>query len=106
MNTTRISMAGGGIAITIAALIDLTEGLLDIWLIGLILDTIIGIVTMFGFGMYFSHKDMSLLSHERALAFLGTAVGELTPVVNGLPFWTGLVAYTVVTEWASTPPGV
>jgi len=91
-------------AIVTAFLIDLSEGLLTLYLIGLLVDTIVGIFTMFGFGMYFSHKNMSLLSHERALSFLGTAVGELTPVVNGLPFWTGLVGYTVITEWLSTAP--
>src|SRR3989344_16564 len=104
MNTARISIAGGVMAIATALLIDLSEGLLDIWVIGFIVNSIIGIVTVFGFGMYFSHKDMSLLSHERALSFLGTSVGELTPVVNGLPFWTGLVGYTVITEWLSTAP--
>jgi len=103
MNTTRISIAGGTGAIVTAALIDLSEGVLNIYIIGLLVDTIIGIFAMFGFGIYFSHKDMSLLSHERALASIGTAVGELTPVVNMLPFWTGLVAYTVITEWMSTP---
>ena len=104
MNTTRISIAGGVMAIVTAFLIDLSEGLLTLYLIGLLVDTIVGIFTMFGFGMYFSHKNMSLLSHERALSFLGTAVGELTPVVNGLPFWTGLVGYTVITELLSTAP--
>ncbi len=99
MNTERISITGGATMIMFAVATDILQFLLMIPLVGLILNTFISIVAAMGFGLAFSHYDTSLMSHERVLGFGGTIVGEVVPVVDGIPFWTFLVARTVITEW-------
>ena len=99
MNTERISLAGGGTMILFAVATDVVQFLLMIPLIGLLLNSFISIVAAMGFGLAFSHYDMSLMSPDRVLGFGATIVGEVVPAVDAIPFWTFLVARTVVSEW-------
>src|SRR4051812_10894664 len=100
MNTSRISIPSGIIAISVAVVIDFLQLFLDVVIIGLILDSIITVFAGIGFGTWFSVKDVSVMSNDRALKFLGTLLVEFLPAVDGVvPAWTIFVASTVINEW-------
>lgn len=103
MSTERIGSLTGKLMITVAALIDITQFLLVLipfvgWLLGMVLS----ILTSFLFGIWFSHHGVSLMSSKRVLGFLGTMLGEWIPFIDAAPFWTCLVAFTVIQEWRSS----
>lgn len=86
--------------IACAALIDFMQFLLAlIPFIGGFLGMFLSVISMFLFGIWFSHEDVSLMSSKRVMGFLSTIVGEAIPYVDAIPFWTGLVSFTVINEW-------
>ncbi|OGG51013.1 hypothetical protein A2763_00205 [Candidatus Kaiserbacteria bacterium RIFCSPHIGHO2_01_FULL_54_36] len=102
MNTSRISLATGGLMIACAIVIDSFQFLLDlIPFVGWALAWFVSIVAALVFGIWLSHHDVSMMHHKRALRFLGTMLGEFIPVVNAIPLWTGSITYTVIQEWRS-----
>jgi len=106
MNTERVGSVTGKFMIAIAVLVDITQFLLVLipfvgWLLGMVLS----IVASFLFGIWFSHHGVSLMSSKRVLGFLGTMVGEWIPFISAAPFWTCLVAFTVIQEWR-LPKGI
>lgn len=102
MNTGRISSATGWFMIACAALVDGIQFLLVlIPFIGWVLGWFLTIIAAFLFGIWFSHHGVSMMSPKRILGFGGTLLGEILPFINGAPFWTSLVVYTVINEWRS-----
>ena len=86
--------------IAAAVLVDLAQFGLDIAIIGFIVDTVISAVIGVIFGMWFSHHGVHMVK-KNPLGFWSVLAGELIPFINSAPFWTCLVAYTVVNEWRS-----
>ena len=101
MNTSRISLATGALMIALAVLIDFAQFVLDIAIVGFILDSFITVIAAFIFGIWFSHVGVSLMHPKRVLGFLGTILGELIPGIDAIPFWTFNIATTVIREWRS-----
>lgn len=99
MNTSRISLATGGMMITTAVLVDIA----DFFLIGGLIGFLVGIPAAIFFGIWFSHEDVSMFDHSRVLGFLATVGAEMVPIVNNGPWWTIRVATTVISEWRSEP---
>ena len=88
--------------ITCAALIDFLQFLFAlIPFVGGIFGMFLSVIASFLFGIWFSHEDVSLMSSKRIMGFLSTILGEAIPYVDAIPFWTGLVAFTVINEWRS-----
>jgi len=100
MNTSRVSLFGGGLMMAVAGLFDGIQFLLAlIPFIGIFLSSVVTVVAALVFGIWFSHNDMSIMDPKRALRFLGTMLGEFIPGVNAIPIWTSSVTYTVIQEW-------
>jgi hypothetical protein len=100
MNTSRISLVGGGLMIAFAGLVDFIQFLFTfIPFIGMFLSSMVTFVVALIFGIWFSHNEMSMMDPKRILRFLGTMLGEFTPGINAVPIWTGSVSYTVIQEW-------
>ena len=102
MSTQHISSTTGKRMIAVAAVIDLIQfGLVLIPIIGWVVGSIMSALTAALFGMWFSSRDVGLMQPERVLGFGGTILGELIPFIGGgAPFWTCLITYNVLREWA------
>ena len=75
--------------VTIAVIVDFIQFLLTlIPYIGWILSMIVSICATFFFGIGFYHSGVNLFSSKMILGTLGTLVGEVAPLINGVPFWT------------------
>ena len=108
MNTERIGLGTGILMIVFAVLVDLVQFVLTLFLVGLILNTLITIVWTFIFGLWFAACGVSILKPKRILGFLVTILGELTPGLDILPFWTFNIGWNVYREWfrPASPPGL
>lgn len=90
--------------IALAVVIDTVQFFLVlIPFVGWLLNMIIGFVANVIFAMWFSHVGVSLWNPKRVLAFLGESVAEFLPIIDGFCWLTVLVAYTVISEWRSSP---
>ena len=75
--------------VTIAVIVDLIQFILTlIPYIGWILSMIVSICATFFFGIGFYHSGVNIFSSRMILGTLGTLVGEVTPLINGVPWWT------------------
>ena len=84
-----MSRMTGFLLITIAVVVDFIQFVLTlIPYIGWILSMIVSICATFFFGIGFYHSGVNLFSSKMILGTLGTLVGEVAPLVNGVPFWT------------------
>ena len=85
----KMSRMTGVLLITIAVVVDFIQFVLTlIPYIGWILSMIVSICATFFFGIGFYHSGVNLFSSKMILGTLGTLVGEVAPLVNGVPFWT------------------
>lgn len=102
MNTSRINMASGGLAIALAVLIDVFQFVLMLVpIVGWFLSSVVSVVSMFLFGIWFSHLGVGLFSEKRILGTLGAMLGEALPLANGFPLWTIRISTVVINEWRS-----
>ncbi|PIR84180.1 hypothetical protein COU18_00285 [Candidatus Kaiserbacteria bacterium CG10_big_fil_rev_8_21_14_0_10_51_14] len=100
MNTSKISGGTGGVMICFAMVVDGMQGLITlIPFIGFLIAPVMSIFAALLFGIWFSHNDVSMMDPKRVLGFGGTILGEVMPIVNVIPFWTGNITYTVIQEW-------
>lgn len=107
MDGPRISKSTGGIMIACAVFVDLAQFLITLLaaipLVGIIIVAVINPIISFAasmiFGIWCSHLGMSLMNGKRVLGFLGTLGAEVIPFIDSFPWWTCLIAYTVITEW-------
>ena len=84
-----MSRMTGVLLITIAVVVDFIQFVLTlIPYIGWILSMIVSICATFFFGIGFYHSGVNLFSSKMILGTLGTLVGEVAPLINGVPFWT------------------
>ena len=86
MNEPHISNIEWGLVIGALLAIDLVQFVLDILVVGAIVNTFIDIGVGLCFGFYLRLRGLKF-GRKRLLGFLGTFVAELIPVVNALPLW-------------------
>ena len=85
----RMSHLAAVLIVTIAVIVDFIQFLLTlIPYIGWILSMIVSICATFFFGIGFYHSGVNIFSSRMILGTLGTLVGEVAPLINGVPFWT------------------
>ena len=99
---TGISNGSAFFMIAVALLIDGLQILLDLVLIGFLLDPLLDILATIIFAIWFSHHGQSVMSAKRAGGFLVTVVAELVPGFDAIPMWTFFVAYTVIKSRAAS----
>jgi len=92
-----------------AGFFDGVQALLSLVAIGLIISPVISFFAGMTFWFWFSIHNISFMNWKRFVALFGGGFAELIPVVNGLPFWIGIVWYVVETtkiaEVVSKVPG-
>ncbi len=91
---------GNGTAVALIVTALLTDGLqaiLTFLIVGIFLNPFIDVVAGFIFYVIMSHHGKALVS-RRAVSMVVTALGEIVPIVNALPLWTGFAIYTVVSD--------
>lgn len=82
--------------VIVALIIDGIQALLTFILIGFLVNPVISVCAAMVFGIWFSHHGMSMMSPKNIAPFLGTMLGEFTPVINAFPVWTGFVIFKVI----------
>lgn len=91
---------GTGLAIGLIGFgvcIDFLQFLLELILIGGILNTGIDVLAMAGFWIMLHGHGGKVMS-RRGASFVLTGIAEFVPLVNALPWWTLFAVYTVVMD--------
>ncbi|MES2060076.1 MAG: hypothetical protein V4438_03535 [Patescibacteria group bacterium] len=83
----RIGSAAAIVFVTFALAVDLLQILLDVVVIGAVVNRIIDIVVLILFWIAFKLKGVNF-TKTRALIFFGLALIELIPGVDVFPLWT------------------
>lgn len=97
MNESRISTTAATMLLSFAVFIDALQFILELMLVGLLLDSVIDIFATFIFGIWFSHYGVSLMK-KNPLGFLGTSIAKFIPFTEMFPLWTLYVWLTIRSE--------
>jgi hypothetical protein len=87
-NQKNISNVEWGMVIGALIFIDIIQLILDLFGIGLGVNTVIDIGVGMALGFYLQLRGQKPFSKKRIKGFLGAFIGELIPGLNALPLWT------------------
>lgn len=88
--------------IATAVTIDILQGFLALMIIGLVLNTIIGIFAWIIFFVWSKILGVNFLDRggQKAIVYFGGGVLEFIPLLNILPAWTlTIVLTTLIVQW-------
>ena len=83
----KISNTEWGLVIGALFTIDGVQIVLDLFVIGAVINRFIDIFVGLSFALYLQLRGQSLVNPKRLLALLATFTGEMIPVVDALPLW-------------------
>lgn len=92
-----VSKTTATLMIVVALLVDAIQALLDILVIGFVLNWLIDAAAGFGFYLWFKLHGVHFNSSKRIASFWGGLIIELIPIVNMLPGWTLAVVLVIST---------
>ena len=105
----RISPIMAILMIIMALLIDGTQFLLGLLVIGFVLNWIVSFYAWLSFYVWFKILNVSMSDARgmKILLTMGAALGvELIPLINMLPAWTAFAILTIMFEYAAQAPVV
>lgn len=97
--SSKISNTEWGLVIGFAAMIDLIQFILNLFVIGLAVNRIINFVIGPSLALYYKIRGVKMNS-KKVGSLVGSFALELIPVLDVLPAWTGNVVMTMLWDKA------